>query len=416
MKKTLTLYEFFKERKIIHWLFVLVCEEIILIIFKDTLFLEKKYIFIGTHGIKNAYVIGVILLIVFIFIFFISYIKDVKKILNNEIDSVEEQYEKYNEVVSNLNNKYLMDEGMRLFNIAMALDTFEPNKIKLLSDATEKYHNIYAGMYIGNLFHSGLSNGSVVIVKKDYEKAFYYYNMVADYDYTGAVLWRIGWMYERKQIASDLSEEERKKKAFEYYKKSEEKNYVKAYNSIGKFYQNGWAVEKNLNEAIYYFRKATKLGDTFSILNEAYIHALNPNSFDLAVECFKKAMNEKTPLAYLKFGEFIENNLDYFSKSEYNFNHLYIFDLYRTITEINNGTVSARAFYSIGNLISKFTDIIIDKRDDMQKMFGNVSSDFVTEAYRKAKEIFEYNMRRNVKLSDTDIKIYYYLRDMLIDG
>ncbi|MBQ8502950.1 MAG: sel1 repeat family protein [Clostridia bacterium] len=425
MDKELNIRGFFKEKKFIVSLFTFLAGEVFLFILNDKSFFENTYVSIGEHPIKNAYVLAAVLLFVFIVWIIFSYYK-VKYYLYEEKDKtykekenelkkalaeVKEEAEKYKGLIDTLNNKEMLDEGNRLFCIAMALDTFEPNKFKLLAEAAEKFHNLYAGLYIANIYHSGLSNGNIEIVKKDYDKAYYYYNLVVDYDYAGVVAWRIGWMHERKQIDLGLSKEERLKEAFKYYEIAKEKNYVKAYNSIGKFYQKGWGVKKNLNEAIYYFRQATKMGDTFSILNEAYIHAENPETFELAIDCFNDAIQQNVPLAYLKFGEFLEQNLDYFLKNKYNFDAKYVFDLYYTVTSINNGPICARAYYSLGNLISKYPDTIISKRKEIEELFGSAPIDFVNASYKRALEVFEYNIKKNIKLSDTDIKIYNILKD-----
>lgn len=409
----MTLKSFIQNKKIIWWFLLLLIEEIILFIVQDIEFLSDTNVYVYGIGIKNAYLFAALSFIICILVVFILYTKETHKHLECEIIETNNEREKYAEAIKILHDEKFNDEGTKLLNQAMALDTFEPNKIKLLAEAADKYNNTLAGLYLGNLYHSGLYNGSVEIVKKDYDKAFYYYNKVALYDYTGAVLWRLGWMYERSQIAKDMDDTKRKQEALKYYKLSEKFEYVKSYNSLGKFYQNGWGVEKDLNEAIYYFKKATKNGDTFSVLNEAYIHAEKPESFDLAIKCFKHAMDNKTPLSYLKFGEFLEENINHSLLKNYNYDYNYIFNLYKTTIETNNGTLSARAYYNIGKLLDSNPVVIVENKQDLYNMFGNNTSDFVKAAYLKSKELFDLNIKKNVQLTDTSSKIYYSLLEIL---
>lgn len=406
--------------KIISWLFALVFGEVIVFLLEDKGIFGEAAVSIMEKPIKNAYIIAVILFIAFTIFFLVScFRKKISKYKENEkemtIKTKELEKEKiiilkYKELLKKFNDEQIKDEGNKLFNIAMALDTFEPSKMKLMAEAAEKHHNLYAGIYLGNLYHSGLFNGDVEIVAKEYDKAYYYYKMVSDYDYTGIALWRIGWMYENGQIFTEMPSIERKKIAKEYFERAKEMNFVKAYNSLGKFYRDGEVVEKNLNEAVYLFREATKRGDTFSILNEAYIHASNPESFDLAVKCFEESIKNKIPLAYLKFGEFIESSVERFTDSKYNYDLFSAFDMYLTATRISNGTIAARAYYSIGKLLSSEPSTIIKRRKEINELFGSAPVDVVQASYEKSVEIFERCMKRKVILSVTDEGIYNKLK------
>ena len=50
-------------------------------------------------------------------------------------------------------------------------------------------------------------------------------------------------------------------RAFDYYKKSAEKGYVIAQNTLGYLYQNGQGTEKDLVKAIYWYNKASENGN-----------------------------------------------------------------------------------------------------------------------------------------------------------
>ncbi len=186
---------------------------------------------------------------------------------------------------------------------------------------------------------------------------------------------------------------------------------AKAFNSIGKFHRDGIGVEKNPLKAIQYFREATERGDIYSILNEAYIHAEKEESFKLAIECYEKAIEQNTSLSYLKFGEFIEKNVEYFSKNKYKYDILKVFDYYLTAIKLSNGPVAARVYYNIGCMLSSDASLIVSKSKEIQKLFGSEQRDIVNLAFQKSKTIFENSIRRNVVLSHTDKEVYNNLKN-----
>lgn len=420
MDKKFDLKEYFKEGKYVYWLFGVVISDVILFVLKDEDFFKNSIVSVCGVEIKNAYIIMLVLIFIFLIWFFLSYFVEANRLIEKEHEknkeiykNSEELFSKYNCLISELNNIEKIRESNKLYNVAMTLDTFEPAKFKLLDELAEKYHHVHAAMIIANFYHSGLFNGSVEVIKKDYEKAYYYYNLVEEYDPTGIVAWRMGWMHEKNQIDRHLSQNEQDEIARRYYEISKDKNFVKAYNSIGKFYNMGrGGLKENLNEAIYHYRTATIMGDTFSVLNEAYIHAKNPASFDLAIECFNIAIGYRTPIAFLKFGEFIEENIDLLSSSKYELTLEKAFDLYCTATTFNKGPVSARAYYKLGKLIDKCSDITLNKEEFLNNIFESRSSNWVNDAYKKAIEIFEYNRKNNVVFTTADTRIYNELLRM----
>ena len=111
--------------------------------------------------------------------------------------------------------------------------------------------------------------------------------------------------------------------------------------------------------------------------------------------------------------EFLEENLDHSSIQKYSYNYNYIFKLYKTTIETNNGTLSARAYYNIGKLLDSNPVVIVENKQDLCNMFGNNTSDFVKAAYFKSKELFDLNIKKNVQLTDTSSKIYYSLLEFL---
>ena len=414
MDEKFDLKQYFKEGKYMYWLFGIIIGDVILFILKDEGFFKNSVVSVCGVGIKNVYIIMLVLLLIFLIWFLSSYFEEAKKLIEKERENnkaVREKNEglrnKYNCMISELNNVEKMNESNKRYNVAMTLDTFEPAKFKLLDELAEKYHHVYAAMLLGNFYHSGLFNGSVEVIKKDYEKAYYYYSLVEEYDHTGIAAWRMGWMHEKNQIDRHLSQNEQDEIALKYYQISKDKNFVKAYNSIGKFHNEGrGGLTVNLNDAIYHYRTATIMGDTFSVLNEAYIHAKNPESFSSAIECFNMAIDYGTPIAFLKFGEFIEENIDLLSGTKYALTLEKAFDLYCTATTFNKGPVSARAYHKLGKLVDKYPDIILNKEEVINNIFENRSNNLVKDAYKKALEIFEYNREKNVVLTATDMSVY----------
>ena len=118
------------------------------------------------------------------------------------------------------------------------------------------------------------------------------------------------------------------------------------------------------------------------------------------------AIDYGTPIAFLKFGEFIEGNIDLLSGTKYALTLEKAFDLYCTATTFNKGPVSARAYYKLGKLVDKYPAIILNKEEVINNVFENRTSDLVKDAYKKAFEIFEYNREKNVVLTATDMSVY----------
>ncbi len=388
--------------------------EIVLGIFINSSLCQGTWVSILNKPIRNLYVIGFGLLLLYLLFTAFSYVTDKIEMTNRRRQEYENTIARYNDVIELYNSQERMSEGDRLFHMALGVDTFESSRIKLLSDAAEFHHHLYAGVLAGNLYSSGLFNGDTEIIKRDYEKAYHYYRVVEDYDYIGIALWQIGWLFEHDRVERHLDKNQRRKKAFAYYERAMEKGYVKGYNSIGKFYANGIVVEKDPHEAICYYRQATKLGDAYSALNEAYIHSQQPENYHLAIECFELAIKQNSALAYLKFGEFLMKNIGALSNEDYTiFN---AFDLFVTATQLSNGTIAARAYYNIGNMLSDNIEIVRQRQDDIQNMFGNSQRDVVRAAYTEAKNVFEYCMRMSMPFSDSDQKIYEQVRLVVLNA
>lgn len=252
-------------------------------------------------------------------------------------------------------NATLSSEGNKLFFLALGLDTYEPSKVNLLHDAAVLHHHSLSGIYLGNLYHNGLKNHQTVIIEKNYEKANYYYSLVLDCDPTGVAAWRLGWMYEQGYLEKQLPKIEREKIAYGYFLKSAKLHYPKAFNSLGKFYQNGRAgLIQNRVEAISYYRKGAQSGDFYATLNEAYLHATVPEEFALAEECFQNAVRMNSPLAWLKYGMFLEENYEVLKgrhgKEE-------ILNCYLQSVKYENSNVYGRAYYYLGSFIKNNPDI-----------------------------------------------------------
>ena len=118
---------------------------------------------------------------------------------------------------------------------------------EMFNDIAEKYNHDVAYYYLGEIHYYG------EIGKKDYEKAFYYYNEALKINpESEKVKYAIAYSYFYGQGVEKNIE-----KAFEIFKDLEEKNeYESAYIFLGKCYYYGKGTQKDYEKAMLYFNKS----------------------------------------------------------------------------------------------------------------------------------------------------------------
>ena len=260
--------------------------------------------------------------------------------------------------------------------------------------------NYYAGIYLGNVYQSGLKKGDSIIIQKDNQKAFSYYEAASKKDPYGIALWRMGWSYERGQVGAAMEKEDREKTALSFYKQSRDLQYGKAYNSIGKFYNKGLGgLSQNRFVAIEQYGKAEELDDHFATLNKAMILSKMGN-LDEAEKSFRKAICTNSPGAYTAFASFIQANRDNFKK----YSNEQILELYCKAALIKNSNVAARAFYEIADFVCEHPDVT-NIESVSQILFETVENNFTLSCRLKAYEILLNNLKAGIRFTPEDMEL-----------
>lgn len=252
------------------------------------------------------------------------------------------------------------DKGNHLFLMALSQSLYEPLKIDLLEKAVVEHNNVLSALVLANLYNSGMEYNGKQVLFKSSEKAAEIYTKISEYDPYGVCDWELGWFYENQLIdaAKSLPLSECLIIAREYYEKSAEKGYAKAYNSLGKFTHYGLGgMIRSFTKAMEYYIKAASLGDIYAIMNcgltsmdRFYDDPTRKDSLDEAEQYFISAALYNNNEGLLQLGIIYEikinddvNNLN--KAKEY-----YI----KSVLAVEN-QYSATAFYKLEKLINNNT-------------------------------------------------------------
>lgn len=415
-KKNFTLKEFLQKKEIIVSFVVYCLGNIFSVTFLSEKNMNKNILTFLNKDVNLGTVLTIILSIVFLLFLFFSYAIQKEKEAEKQIVIAKKDREKWEKARRKLNSSSTEDKGESIFNLAIGLDTYEPVKYRLLEEAAMEHNHVLSAIYLGNLYHSGLMKGKRTIIEKNHSKAYELYMHAANFDTTGIALWRLGWMYELGQ-APDTSKDttENQKFAFDYYKRSSDYGYPKAYNSIGKFQQLGLAgLTKNTVDAHYNYKMADSGGDIFATLNSAYIHAEKEESFSSAIDCFERAMSKNSPLAHLKFADFLVENYDYFQKK---YSHWDIIEFYCKAIELTTSDISAKAYFNLGKLLQ---NDILGFNKYKEKTASRLSLDFDEDIEKacnlKAYDILKTLSNQGVSFTKSTQKFYEKIKNYINNG
>ena len=380
--------------------------------FSLTYIIEKVYD-ITIDGVSLVFLIGIptIILTLLIGLFYdYSLLKKREKDKDKQINELKSKITNFNTFGTDPNK----DKGTRLMLMALCQSNTEPLKHKLLDEATFKYRNLIAGLLLANTYKIGVKKNNNLIVSPDRKKAFDIYIFLEPFDMIGVSEWELGWIYENDllELTHHLSESERKKTACEYYQKSAMKGFAKAFNSLGKFYYNGWGgLEYNYHEAEKCYSKASELDDVYAIMNYGLLsmrryYDHNPEK-DLseAESYFKKATQYDNAEGYLHLGIIneIRSNHDPKLLEDAVDNYL------KSINTVDN-QYSATAYFKLGKLINKYEKLKKDKR--IINILGNVlSENFSIECFNRAYDIFHRIEEENGRLDGDYVGYYDELKD-----
>lgn len=117
--------------------------------------------------------------------------------------------------------------------------------VKWFSKAADEYHSSKAMHILGELYHKWDYD------HKDYRKAYEWYKKGADHGNSWCML-GIGYLCAAQR--NDEGE-------FEWYMKGAEQGNSYGMNLIGSMYEEGAWVKKDIEKAIYWYKKATELGE-----------------------------------------------------------------------------------------------------------------------------------------------------------
>lgn len=155
--------------------------------------------------------------------------------------------------------------------------------------------NAYANFEIGSNEYYGFFTGY-----PRYDVAFEYLDKAASMDHASAN-YMIGNMYIRKLFGSGSNEE--LQKGFEYLEKSYKLGNVAASNLIGNMYYEGiYPLEKDIEKATLYYRKAAEKNYAYAINNLGKIEENKGNS-EKSFEYYKKSADLGESWACNKVGE-----------------------------------------------------------------------------------------------------------------
>lgn len=157
-------------------------------------------------------------------------------------------------------------------------------------------------------------------VKQDLLKAKEYYEIAGKAGHTRAY-YNLGWLYYDDTVHNNVVIKKDYVKALEYFKKAVP--YLDATNMIGLFYENGYGVEKNIPEAIKYYKSVAQNNEHASInlanyydsikdYKEAFIYYENADKLNHSDAAYKLA-------TYYELGrgtkKDINKAIEYYSKS-----------------------------------------------------------------------------------------------------
>ncbi len=296
------------------------------------------------------------------------------------IYSSEEINETIEEIIKNTNlgindlKKYLnikFKEGI----------SFIPSLKKLAEE-----NNPYAYHELGNLEYTGQIKGY-----PDYEKAYYYHKIAASFNHPTSY-WMLSHMILNKKIGS-LNDEDINL-SWEYLKKAESLDSISAINTLGICYLYGYNPKKIIdnNKAILYFEKAAKKNYIYAYNNLGKIYE-EKKDYQKAFEYFLKSADQEESWACNKIGEYYRQGIYIKPNLEKAFKY-YSLGL--------NTPITNRCPWNAYNLVKYFY------------MEGN-STIGIKKDIDKSISLLEnnYNLNHNFKVLNSELLLYLYYEKYL---
>lgn len=364
------------------------------------------------NGVSIVFVIGTIVILLTIVM---SLLYDNLKLIKNE--------KELNKMIENLQAKEtnqntlglnpMNDKGTRLLLMALCQNYAEPLKIELLEEAYRDNKNVLASFLLADIYRNGIIRDGEYILMPNLKKAYDIYVQIENVDELGVSDWELGWIYENNLLddINNLDENNRLETACDYYKKSAEKGFPKAYNSLGKFYEQGLGgIEYDFHEAEKNYAEAARLGDVYAIMNygllsmKKYYQDKQDKDLLLAERYFNKAIRYNNSEGFLQLGIINEIRCDsndtYLSETK----QYYL----KAIKTIEN-QYSATAYMKLGKLINRYAQLEND--NEIISLFEIPNTYHLsTECLRKSYEIFHKIEERGGRLDGDYYEKYKELK------
>lgn len=359
-------------------------------------FFTKEYDFSLNLGL----IFIIVLAVLWIFSIVIVTLRNQKEILQKENNDKQKEIDKLNDLISPENRNRL--EGMTLLFMALTQHPAEPLKISMLERAVEK-ENLIAGLILANIYEYGIEKNGEILLEENVEKAFSMYSKVSQFDSYGICNWMIGAYFQNDRIeeAHKHNENKRLEIAKQYFEKSLEKNFPKAYNSLGGLISGeklGYDRIIDREKMEGYFRKASELGDNYGkinlgnyLLDTYYLtYQANNKEEDLlkhlvsAKKQFEDAATMNSPEAFVKLGMIYLEMYNFNRSQECVLNAQKQFE--RSISFGRNQFAGA-GYFLIGNLLKRYPELA-DSNSLKSIITFDRFNDLTIECFVRSYEIF----------------------------
>ena len=257
-----------------------------------------------------------------------------------------------------------------------------------------KENNPYALHELGNLEYNGMITGS-----PRYEESFYYHKQAASYEHPTSN-WILAHMIINKKIGS-LSKDDINN-AWNYLHKAKSLDSISALNTIGICYLKGYNPENeiNIDKAIKYFETAAKKNYIYAYNNLGKIYE-EKKDYQQAFEYYLKSANQEESWACNKVGEYYHLGL-YVEKNEELAFHYY--------TLGSNSPISNRCDWNIYNLVKHFYlegNSTIGIKKDIEKSISLLNQ---IKDFKYSNELFLYAYYDLYQKDNSYLeKVNYYL-------
>lgn len=257
-----------------------------------------------------------------------------------------------------------------------------------------KEENTYALYEMGINEYSGYIKGY-----PRYDISYNYFKKASIKDHPGSY-YMMGSMYMDGLIGSRSNEE--LNIAFNYLNKAVNLGNIVAINKIGLFYMNGlYPVEKNIDKAILFFKKAAEQEYPYAYNNLGMICEKN-NNMQKAFTYYEKSASLGESWALNRIGEFYRKGIYVKKDMEKAFNY------YNKAIDIPISNVCYYAFYNLAKYYYLTGNTILIKDENKAIEYLNIAKNNVFEAQTLLLYLYT-----NKYLKNHNIEIYNKIKELI---